>query len=109
MKDRPPSNRDPHRDEIDLYAPLLREQIEIIQPRVIVTLGRFAMDFILNAFDIVEAGKKIGELHSQVLDAEAEYGASHVVPLYHPAAAFYNPDLKTVLADDIRGLQPFLE
>jgi DNA polymerase len=50
LKDRPPDNRDPRREEISLYIPFLRRQIEIIQPRIIVTRGRFAMEFIFEEF-----------------------------------------------------------
>lgn len=100
VKDRPPENRDPTREEIRLYAPFLRRQIKIIQPRVIVTLGRFAMDFILNEFDMPEKGKSITELHGKPLRAEAGYGPITVVPLFHPAVAFYRRDQKEILQQD---------
>jgi DNA polymerase len=108
VKDRPPNNRDPHVEEIELYTPFLRRQIEIIQPQVIVTLGRFAMDFILDLFDMSEAGAKIGDLHGQVLEAQHDDERLAVVPLYHPAAAFYNRDLESTLKEDIRHLEPFV-
>jgi DNA polymerase len=70
VKDRPPDNRDPKTEEIALYTPLLLEQIEIIQPQVIATLGRFAMDFILQTFDVAAQGQKISALHGQQLQAQ---------------------------------------
>jgi DNA polymerase len=108
VKDRPPGNRDPRAAEIELYAPFLLRQIEIIQPDVIATLGRFAMDFILKLYDLPQRGQRIGELHGEVLTAEAPYGDVTVVPLYHPAALFYNRDLKEVMEEDFRVLERFV-
>lgn len=109
VKDRPPDNRDPHREEIELYAPFLRRQIEIIQPKVIATLGRFAMDFMLDEFDLPEQGKRIGELHGVVLSAQAFYGEIAILPLYHPAAALYNDQLRDVMQEDFHVLKQFFE
>ena len=54
VKDRPPENRDPTPQEIRLYAPFLVRQLNILQPEVIATLGRFAMDFILELFPLLQ-------------------------------------------------------
>lgn len=108
VKDRPPGNRDPRAEEIELYAPFLLRQIEIIQPDVIATLGRFAMDFILEHYDLPQQGQKIGDLHGQILKAEASYGVVTVVPLYHPAAAFYNRDLEDTMEKDFQTLKQFI-
>lgn len=108
VKDRPPDNRDPTAEEIELYAPFLRQQMEIIRPRVIATLGRFAMRFFLREFDLAQRGQTIGDLHGQVLEAEASYGPVALVPLYHPAATFYNRDLEDVLEEDFRMLTRFV-
>jgi uracil-DNA glycosylase family 4 len=109
VKDRPPDNRDPHADEIDLYAPLLDRQIAIIQPKVIATLGRFAMDFVLSKFDAPQQGEKISRLHGQPIKVEAPYGTVTVVPLYHPAVALYNRDQRGTLEDDFRVLKGLIE
>jgi DNA polymerase len=109
VKDRPPHNRAPRVAEIECYAPFLRRQIDLIQPRVIATLGRSATKFVLEAFDRPEAGEKMGALHGQVLEAEASYGAISIVPLYHPAASFYNRQLEDVLHEDFRVLEQFLD
>jgi uracil-DNA glycosylase family 4 len=108
VKDRPPNNRDPHKDEIELYAPFLTRQIEIIQPQVIATLGRFSMDFILDHFDMSQQGKRIGDLHGKVIEAEASYGKISVVPLYHPAAALYNDQLWDVMEEDFQVLKRYI-
>ncbi len=105
LKDRPPENRPPQKGEIKLYAPFLRRQINTIQPRVIVTLGRFAMDFILAEFDMPEKGRSISELHGQQLPATAPYGPITVVPLFHPAVAFYRQDQREILKSDFLVLR----
>ena len=108
VKDRPPDNRDPHSDEIDLYAPFLLQQLDIIKPRVIATLGRFSMDFILEHFDMEQQGQKIGKLHGKVLKAKASHGEISVVPLYHPAAALYNNELRDTIESDFHALKQFV-
>jgi DNA polymerase len=107
VKDRPPKNRDPRADEIRLYAPFLLRQLEVIEPRVLVTLGRFATDFALDHFDLPEQGQKIGDLHGRTLEAQAAYGPVAIVPLYHPAAVFYNRDLRETLEEDFSILERF--
>jgi len=108
VKDRPPQNRDPNPEEVALYSPFLEQQIEIVQPRVIVTLGRFAMDFILTYFNLPEKREKIGALHGKLLEAETDYGKISILPMYHPAAGFYNDEVKATLQEDIQALKPFL-
>jgi DNA polymerase len=108
VKDRPPENRDPTQEEIRLYAPFLLKQIEIIQPQIIATLGRFAMDFLLNQFNLPEKGKKIGELHGKLLDAQAPYGHLSILPLYHPAVALYNQNQRETLQEDFQILKRFV-
>lgn len=105
VKDRPPENRDPTPQEIRLYAPFLVRQLEILQPQVIATLGRFAMDFILDLFEVPEKGQKISNLHGKVLTGRAPYGEVKVVPLFHPAVALYAQDRKQTLVDDFQVLK----
>jgi len=100
VKDRPPDNRDPTPSEISIYAPILIRQMEIIQPDVIASLGRYSMDFVLSLLDSPEAGRRITELHGKQISVQASWGKVRVVPLFHPAAAIYNPALKTTLAED---------
>ncbi|HPB60567.1 MAG TPA: uracil-DNA glycosylase [Candidatus Paceibacterota bacterium] len=98
IKDRPPQNRDPLPEEIACYGPFLDRQIEIIEPRVIATLGRFSMRYILEKFAVPEALKSISELHGKIFSAQAPYGPIVVIPFYHPAAAIYN----RALIDDLK-------
>ncbi len=109
VKDRPPDNRDPRKDEIELYAPFLVRQISIIQPKVIATLGRFSMEFIMDTFDSPQKGSKISKVHGQVLDINTSYGVAKLVPLYHPAVALYRREQKATLLEDFKVLTPFID
>ena len=108
VKDRPPNNRDPLKTEIDLYAPFLERQIGIIQPKVIATLGRFSMEFILRRFGAFQANQKISQLHGQIIKVRTAYGRASVVPLFHPAAALYNASQRQTLEQDFKVLKQFI-
>lgn len=108
VKDRPPNNRDPIKDEIDLYAPFLERQISIIQPKVIATLGRFSMEFILRRFGAFQANQKISQLHGTIIKVRAAYGRASIVPLFHPAAALYNASQRETLEKDFQVLKQFI-
>lgn len=107
VKDRPPFNRDPLPEEITAYGPFLDRQIEIMQPKVIVTLGRYAMGYIMQKFGLESDLKPISQMHGRVFPALASYGAIHVVPLYHPAVAVYNAHTKDDLKKDFATLKKF--
>src|ERR1035437_2784881 len=94
VKDRPPQNRDPLPEEIESYGPFLDRQIEIIQPKVIATLGRYSMVYIMQKFGLAGKLEPISQAHGKSYEAAAGYGAVTIVPLYHPAAAIYNQLLK---------------
>jgi uracil-DNA glycosylase family 4 len=104
LKDRPPGNRDPRSEEIQMYKPFLLRQIEVIRPQIIATLGRFALGVILKEFDTPQGKAKLGDLHGKVLHAQAPYGEVIVIPLYHPAAVFYNPALQETMEADFQAL-----
>lgn len=89
VKYRPPNNRDPSKAEKAEFWPYLMRQLEIINPKVVVTLGRHSgMAFIP---DLV-----ISDDHGRA----RQVGDWLVVPLYHPAAALYNGSMRSVLASD---------
>lgn len=94
LKCRPPSNRDPKAEEIEMCSPFLREQTRTIDPQVIVTLGNFATRFILKT----EVG--ITQLHGKVQHA----GKFIVFPIYHPAAAIYDRKKQDALEEDFAAL-----
>lgn len=105
VKDRPPFNRDPLPEEIEAYGSFLDRQIEIIQPKIIATLGRFAMSYIMQKFNLENQLDSISRMHGKVYDAKASYGKIKIVPLYHPAVAVYNSNAKTGLIEDIKILK----
>lgn len=107
VKDRPHENRDPSIEEIVLYALFLLRQIDIIQPKVIATLGRFSMKFIMKHYGLKEDLKVIGEMHGKEFIAKTEYGPIIIMPLYHPAITSYNGGNKTVLLEDFQKLKKY--
>lgn len=109
VKDRPPDNRDPRKNEIELYAPFLERQINIIEPQVIATLGRFSMEFILDLLNMTEKDQKISQLHGRLLEGQAAYGTVYVLPLFHPAVALYQRSQRSTLEEDFKVLKQFVE
>lgn len=109
VKDRPPLNRDPLPSEIEAYGPFLDRQIDIIQPKVIATLGRFSMTYIINKFSASDGGSSISKIHGKKIDATASYGPIKIIPLYHPAVAIYNADSYGELEKDFRILKEFID
>lgn len=109
VKDRPPNNRDPLPSEIALYSPFLFRQIDVIQPKVIATLGRFSMKFVLEKFNAFEQNATISQLHGKEIEVKTSYGKTVVVPLFHPAVALYNASSKQSLLDDFQVLKKFLK
>jgi DNA polymerase len=104
VKDRPPENRDPSPKEIALYTPFLIEQLEVIKPKMIVTLGRHAMNFILKEFGLELQLKPISEAHGQPIRAVTSWGKITILPLYHPAVALYNGSTRKILEADFQQL-----
>ena len=105
VKDRPTENRDPDSDEIELYGPYLNRQFEIIQPKVIATLGRFSMDYVMRHFKLDDEIDKISKVHGKHFEVKAPWGGSlFIAPLYHPAVAIYNRKQKGLLEKDIESL-----
>jgi len=108
VKDRPPLNRDPLPEEIAVYGPFLNRQIDIIQPRVIATLGRFSMEYIIRMFGLEKELKTITQMHGTSVTAQASYGPVNIVAFYHPAASIYNQQLKETLFDDFKILKQYI-
>jgi uracil-DNA glycosylase len=89
VKYRPPDNRDPYPDEKAAFLPYLRSQLEVIKPKLVVTLGRHSMDSLL-------PGLKISKCHGQ----PKRYKGQVYLPMFHPAAALYNGAMRQTLIDD---------
>ena len=97
IKCRPPNNRDPLPGEIAACKPWLDRQLEIISPKVIVTLGRFSMSRYF-------PGQSISRIHGQ----PRRLGEVTVVPMYHPAAALHQASLRRVIEQDFQKLPALL-
>lgn len=107
VKDRPTGNRDPRPEEIELYAPFLDRQIDIIQPKVVATLGRFSMIYIMKKFGLENEIDIISKNHGKVFEAEASYGKIKIIPLYHPAVAIYSRTQLPQLKQDFELLKEY--
>lgn len=103
VKDRPQDNRDPSPREIEIYGPFLDSEIEIIKPKVIVTLGRYAMDYIMNKFDLADRIEIISKAHGKIYKARGV----DIVVLYHPCVAIYNRSKLKILKDDFKILKRY--
>jgi DNA polymerase len=97
VKHRPPGNRDPLPDEIMACALWLDQQIAIIDPDIVVTLGRFSMARFF-------PGQRISKIHGQPKEVDGRF----VVPMYHPAAALHNGSLKPEIEADFAKLPRLL-
>ena len=97
VKHRPPGNRDPLPDEILACSQYLERQIAILDPDVVVTLGRFSMAKFF-------PGERISKIHGE----PKEIGGRYVVPMYHPAAALHNNSLRGTIEEDFKKLPRLL-
>jgi uracil-DNA glycosylase family 4 len=98
VKRRPPENRDPMPEEIEAYKPYLTKQIEIINPKIIVTLGRFAMNYFLPDAKITRDHGRAFKINGRI-----------IFPVYHPAAALRSPiEMGGVLKEDFQKLPKVL-
>jgi len=93
VKYRPPNNRDPLPEEKEAFWPFLLRQIEIIQPRIIATLGRHSMEYFL-------PNEKISAIHGQPKRIDLNGNKVVILPLFHPAAALYNGGMRETLLSD---------
>jgi DNA polymerase len=97
IKCRPPQNRDPLPEEIEACRPYLERQIELIEPKMVVTLGRYSMEKFF-------PGEKISRIHgiARKKDNVIYY------PMYHPAAALHQPKWRQVVEEDMRKIPKLL-
>ncbi len=93
VKYRPPNNRDPSPEEKKAFWPYLLKQLQIIEPKIVVTLGRHSMEYFL-------PGQYISKIHGQPKRIQLGDHKIVIVPLYHPAAALYNGSMRQTLIDD---------
>lgn len=98
VKCRPPNNRDPLPIEIESCRPFLDQQIQMIDPKVLVTLGRFSFAKFFPGESISKSRGKPRPWNQRLL-----------YPMYHPAAALHNPKLRPLLEDDFKRLPSIVE
>lgn len=103
IKCRPPDNRNPLQSEIGLCVKYLDRQIEIIKPKVIVTLGNFASSYIFEKFGLKY--DKISKIHGKIFKIDTLFGKLSIIPLYHPAVAVYNLNTKDTLVKDFKVIK----
>lgn len=98
VKYRPPNNRDPLPEEKAAFLPVLQAQLDIIQPKLVVTLGRHSMNCLLPDL-------QISKVHGQ----PKRYKNRVILPLFHPAAALYNGGMRQTLIDDFAEIPEILK
>lgn len=102
-KCRPPENRDPLPEEVAACLPWLEEEIKIISPEIIVTLGKYA----LNSFF---PDAKISEVHGKILKINlAKIGVQKIFPIHHPAAARCNRKTRAIFNEDFQKIPDILK
>ena len=97
VKCRPPGNRDPFPEEIEACGPYLQRQIELIRPRMIVTLGRFSLNFFFPDTSISQAHGRPRKVRGIVY-----------YPIYHPAAGLHQPRWKSIIEEDFQRIPEIL-
>lgn len=99
---RPPDNRDPLPGEIEAFRPYVDREIEIVNPKLIVTLGRFSMGkFLLDA--------KISQVHGKPRTVQWKGKSVIVIPMYHPAAALRSLDIMRQIREDFKIIPEMLK
>jgi uracil-DNA glycosylase len=103
LKSRPPGNRDPQPEEIDACKPFLYRQVELIEPKVVCTLGNFSTKL------LTRSPRGITSVHGKPQEHELGARRVRIYPLFHPAAALRTPAVKQQLRDDFARLPELLE
>ncbi len=102
VKARPPDNRDPFPEEILAYKPYLDQEIMLIEPKLIITLGRFSMaKFLPNV--------KISQVHGRLHKVSWNNQTTYVLPMYHPAAALRSTQMLTAFTQDFEKVAKILD
>ena len=110
LKCRPPNNRNPAPDEVEMCSPYLARQIELIQPKVIVALGSFAAKMLLDTNTGITALR--GQFHTYSVAGHRDFPdkeAPVVMPTFHPAYLLRNPNAKREVWEDMKKVIAFLD
>lgn len=103
VKFRPPENRDPTPEEIEYFRPLLDKQIATIDPKIIVTLGRFSM------YKFLGPTATISRIHGQPRTTNWQGKSVTIFPMFHPAAALRAGEIMNLFLDDFQKLRKFVD
>ena len=109
VKYRPPNNRDPLPDEKKAFLPYLQSQLEIIQPKVVVTLGRHSMNCFLPDLQISQVHGQPKRVKLALKAHKGDILEVVILPLFHPAAALYNGGLRQTLTDDFAAIPAIIK
>ena len=104
LKCRPPSNRDPRPEETQACTPYLERQLEAISPKVVGAMGNHAVNFLMKHFGLEDKIQGISKIHGSSFEIELPSKKIKLVPLYHPAVAVYNANMKESLRGDFKAL-----
>lgn len=107
LKCRPPGNRNPQTNEIESCVSYLEKQIEIIKPRIIGVLGNYAVSHILKQYNLDNQIQGISKIRGKIFKVKASFGEIKIIPLYHPAVAAYNANMKDILKEDFKILKKY--
>ncbi|MBS7654630.1 uracil-DNA glycosylase [Candidatus Bathyarchaeota archaeon] len=100
VKCRPPSNRDPHLNEIESCSPYLDRVLDIIKPKIILTLGRHSTSYMFSKVGLTF--RSISEVQGKIYEVKLWGSKIHLIASYHPAAAFYNMELEKEIETSIK-------
>ncbi len=107
VKYRPPNNRDPLPEEKKAFLPYLQAQLEVIQPKIVATLGRHSMNCFLPDLQISQVHGEPKRIQIQMKQGNPLEIV--ILPLFHPAAALYNGSLRQTLLDDFARIPTILQ
>ena len=107
LKCHPPKNHNPNRQQIDSCIGYLYRQIEIIKPKIIMSLGKFASKEMFAKFNLDFT--RISELHGKIFEIETDFGKIKIIPLYHPAVACYHNEMIEVIKEDFMKIRDELK
>ncbi|MBU1177511.1 uracil-DNA glycosylase [Patescibacteria group bacterium] len=107
LKCRPPENRNPQANEIEACISYLEKQIEVIKPKIIGALGNYAVSHILKKYNLDDQIQGISKMRGKIFKVKVSFGEIKIIPLYHPAVAAYNANMKDILKEDFKILKKY--
>lgn len=106
LKCRPPNNRNPTTDEINICTKYLDDELSIIKPKLIITLGNFSSKFIFNKYKL--KFNKISDVHGKIFSLDFYNTNLYISPQYHPAFAVYNPNNIKIIKNDFKNIKDII-